>query len=542
MYAMWVSMGRSRDPFLIVPGIPLKDEFKAAWTNKKIRKDILQSENYALNQNHEALNFLRETGPDTLINCLSINFREWNKETKSWMNNSSLEKQRNFLNKFYKRCSHSYERPSMVDRGIQIILNSTTWEKESHTEVYKAMKESLGLDPSDEGKLGVVINTCMTPWLRAQKTFQRMSVIIRNELYNAYGAMTDEPEHLKLVSPCVIDQDWDGSIFAELQASFTNPSLRYHAIGKYVFNSCYNSDIIAAAKISSVTERVTVMRIVTVKKMKVFDLMTGGDESGEYVNQTSVPVDQVDQGSNKKPTREEKVNAVKAKLEEYNDSNLQYEDVAMPEIDVVVYFTTECSSETGVHAKMKMKRVIRYHHLTRDYVDEKEHPPTQEYFLYSDQKNAYLSHCPNRYPDFQQLIYLDEIPTPFTNGNQTSTESDKKVVLYQEALERGVVVYLPEISSGGKPTLKKSSSEGSKICKDPIKRHAYNAISWSDQGAFTGDMTSICLRFLQHGKRWFDGKNINQDFEEAKSEKFGYLYDKTLSSDEESDDETDNES
>ena len=31
----------------------------------------------------------------------------------------------------------------MVDRGIQIILNSTTWEKESHTEVYKAMKVSL---------------------------------------------------------------------------------------------------------------------------------------------------------------------------------------------------------------------------------------------------------------------------------------------------------------------------------------------------------------------------------------------------------------
>ena len=95
----------------------------------------------------------------------------------------------------------------MVDRGIQIILNSTTWEKESHTEVYKAMKvslihspptslenhgiqESLGLDPEEEGKLGVIINTCMTPWLRAQKTFQRMSVIIRNELYNAQGAVS----------------------------------------------------------------------------------------------------------------------------------------------------------------------------------------------------------------------------------------------------------------------------------------------------------------------------------------------------------------
>ena len=55
-------------------------------------------------------------------------------------------------------------------------------------------------------------------------------------------------------------------------------------------------------------------------------------------------------------------------------------------------------------------------------------------------------------------------------------------------------------------------------------------------------MTSICLRFVQHGKRWFDGKKINQNFEEAKAEKFGYLCDDTLNSDEETDDETDNES
>ena len=154
-------------------------------------------------QNHEALHFLKETGPDTLINCVSINFRTWDKDKKVWVNNKSLENQRHFLNKFYKRCSHSYERPSMVDRGIQIILNSTTWEKESHSEVYKAMKvrrkitaltkvnmqKSLGLASNEEGKLGVIINTCMTPWLRAQKTFQRISTIIRNELYNAYGAV-----------------------------------------------------------------------------------------------------------------------------------------------------------------------------------------------------------------------------------------------------------------------------------------------------------------------------------------------------------------
>ena len=36
-------------------------------------------------------------------------------------------------------------------------------------------------------------------------------------------------------------------------------------------------------------------------------------------------------------------------------------------------------------------------------------------------------------------------------------------------------------------------------------------------------MTSIHLRFLDHGVRWFDGKTINEDYEESKHEKFGYL-------------------
>jgi len=425
-----------------------------------------------------------------------------------------------------------------VDRGIQIILNSTTWEKESHTEVYKAMKESLGLDPDEEGKLGVIINTCMTPWLRAQKTFQRMSVIIRNELYNAHGAMTDRPEKLNLVSPCRIDEEWDGSIFAELEAAFSNPSLRYHAIGKYMFHSKFCKEIAKAAELSGNA----VMRIKTVKEMKVFDLMTGGDESGEYINQMNSSADEIDFPTNKKLTRQEKNDAVKNKLEEYADSYLDYEDISRPEIEVLVYFGKGAAAEeNGITARMKMKRVIRYHHLTRDYVDEKDYPPTQEYFLYSDEKNAYLSHCPNRFPDFQQLIHLDEIPSP-RQLNSSSSEKDEKSVLYQEALERGVVVYLPEISSGGRPTLqKKEAPNGDPICRDPIKRHTYNAISWSDQGAFTGEMTSICLKLLQNGKRWFEGKKINQDFEGAKTSMFGYLFDEDLDSDEETDDEDDNE-
>ena len=69
-------------------------------------------------------------------------------------------------------------------------MNSTTWESESHQEVYRSMKHQLGLDLEDDSKLGVIINTCMNPWFKSQKTYRRMSFIIRNELYNAYGAVS----------------------------------------------------------------------------------------------------------------------------------------------------------------------------------------------------------------------------------------------------------------------------------------------------------------------------------------------------------------
>ena len=79
-----------------------------------------------------------------------------------------------------------------------------------------------------------------------------------------------------------------------------------------------------------------VLRIQTCQEMKVFDLMTGGKDGGEYINQmTSSSDDDVD-CSQFKHTNCPK--SMKAKLEEYGDSKLRYEDIAMPEIEVIVYF------------------------------------------------------------------------------------------------------------------------------------------------------------------------------------------------------------
>ena len=80
--------------------------------------------------------------------------------------------------------------------------------------------------------------------------------------------------------------------------------------------------------------------------------------------------------------------SLKDKIDRHNDNQLDYENIAMPEVDVDVFYDDD--EEHFVRAKMKLKRVLRYHHLTRDYVDEKDYPPTQEYFLYSDQKVVFL--------------------------------------------------------------------------------------------------------------------------------------------------------
>ena len=171
----------------------------------------------------EALEFIRENGPDTLINSVAVNCRSWNVETDSWDNNKEIATQRDFLEKFYVRCSHSVEKPSLVDKGIEVILNSTVWGKKTHSGAYCNMKKQLGLDQTDNADIGVIINTSMSPWIRANMTYKRLGIIIRNELYNAHGAVYDEPEQLKLVSPCCVgkNKEWDGSVFAELEVNET---------------------------------------------------------------------------------------------------------------------------------------------------------------------------------------------------------------------------------------------------------------------------------------------------------------------------------
>ena len=45
---------------------------------------------------------------------------------------------------------------------------------------------------------------------------------------------------------------------------------------------------------------------------------------------------------------------------------------------------------------------------------------------------------------------------------------------------------------------------------------------WSDQGAFTGEMIPVTLKFYGIGRRWFSGKKINKGYSKRN---FPHLFD-----------------
>ena len=212
--------------------------------------------------------------------------------------------------------------------------------------------------------------------------------------------------------------DWSGNIFAELevkighlkhcsgkhfifhQASFSNHSVMYHVIGKFIFPNKDLEQIKTLAgkafQQENITRREIPLRLVTRyniaqqnkdialnilrNKMRVFELMTGGD--AEVVNQkTEDSSEEATESSS-----EEHEATVQDKLKKYSDDHLSFEEISMPEIEVTVYFMGKNGKLGEVETRVKLKRVMRYQHLSRDFVDEKDYPPSQEYFLYADDK------------------------------------------------------------------------------------------------------------------------------------------------------------
>ena len=114
--------------------------------------------------------------------------------------------------------------------------------------------------------------------------------------------------------------------------------------------------------------------------MRVFDLMTGGDL--DVVNHHGK--DEIDDGA--EPSTQDNEATVQDKLKKYSDDHFTFDEISMPEIEVTAYFMGRDGKLGEVETRIKLKRVMRYQHLSRNFVDEKDYPPSQEYFLYANEK------------------------------------------------------------------------------------------------------------------------------------------------------------
>ena len=111
--------------------------------------------------------------------------------------------------------------------------------------------------------------------------------------------------------------------------------------------------------------------------MRVFDLLTTSDSED---NPSSRPRTESEDQPRLRRSRTE---TVRDKIEKYSEPDLDFDQIAMPEIAVSVYFVDKATKLGSINTVAKVKRVLRYHHLTRCRVDDKDYPPNQEYFLYS---------------------------------------------------------------------------------------------------------------------------------------------------------------
>ena len=76
--------------------------------------------------------------------------------------------------------------------------------------------------------------------------------------------------------------------------------------------------------------------------------------------------------------------SVRDKLIYFSDDHLGFSDIPMPEVEIVAYYEWKGEKIGEVHTTMKLKRIMRYQHLSADIEDD--YPQNQEYFLYSDDK------------------------------------------------------------------------------------------------------------------------------------------------------------
>jgi len=375
-YCMWEIAARSEDPYIIRNFIPIDvkelKENKFAFNtlddvHAYIKQHIIGKSNEELVKNKfDEIKFLGIVGPDALINSFTINCKQLGSTDPEQKNKgqTNIELTNDLQNLVFNELTSSVGEDT---KRVKMFLTTSKLEYENYGEAVQQLKQRLNLPfESEEAKkqsLGFLRNTCMEPYQSSEAYVEVLGNLFRNTVLTCIGGLKptygddltkygDEPDfHCFTVVNHVNKR---GQIFLDYVPTFAKPNSQYQAVLRVVMDA---EDKRNLKKIQKSLKSNEPLFMKTTKKSQLFHFIRSNPDQNRIMS--------VYRG-------------------------------ALPK--------SECLANITV-------RIDEVWHFQRFEIPAyAEYNTHQKYFLYGDEKEAYLSHIITKKPDFYQVVRLGELP------------------------------------------------------------------------------------------------------------------------------------
>jgi len=301
----------------------------------------------------DAKEFLRQCGPDTMINSFVVNFKD----------NKDVEKA-NKLQVALADAMNIYVGTN--PHRIPLLIMQSGLDAEKHGEGLSNYKRRIGLRHDDGTNLNVMCNCCMNPWQWNISIWQ-IGELFRKIVLNCIGRINDLPDdHHRFIMSGPPDESDNDSFFIEYLTE-TNDNKKKYQI---------------SAKVRPLEENRKVFR--------------------DYIKKCTA----------KKLSVELEI--VNPKYEKDQLPNL-YNILHLKKWNEKIFMTLKNDDgDKPPSIAFEMIDIIRYQRL--DESSAVCYPDNQTYFIYGDSKRTIMSHVITKLPDFQHTVALSGRPHSLTEN------------------------------------------------------------------------------------------------------------------------------
>ena len=275
-YCLWLIVAKDDDPFVCIPLQNIPKGYTMESAKKLIKETMAYKSMSEVYRNEEAFAFLKECGPDTMINTFGVNLK----------GNTDIE----LTNKLQIALSDAMNiYVGSSAKRVPLILMQSGFDAKKHGDGLALFKENLGLPKEQEKDLNVMVNTCMNPWQSNESIFL-IGDLFRLIVLNSIGRLQDEGIKHKFVVVSDIDGD-DNTVFLEYVSDMSVKEHQYQAAVKVRVG---NNDKKAFKKLIKKSDSAVIVE--TVNKHNLYDLLHTPDKEFEVagVNEEKITLKLVD--------------------------------------------------------------------------------------------------------------------------------------------------------------------------------------------------------------------------------------------------------